>query len=104
MTTGRAYNAWRRALLIVLAVGVAVSCSQIERLTAVPNAQTTEATVLGIANARYFVDGDAQTALSAEFLRAYEREVLYARKNGRAGKLPPAIYLAVSGGGDNGAF
>jgi len=104
MAIAPACNIWWRALLAVSALGVTMSCSQIERLTAVPDAQTMEATVLGIANVRYFVDGGPQTALSAEFLRAYEREVLYARKNGRPGKLPPAIYLAVSGGGDNGAF
>jgi predicted acylesterase/phospholipase RssA len=40
-------------------------------------------------------------ALAAEFRRAYDREV---KSLGGAARFPTAHYLAISGGGDNGAF
>jgi predicted acylesterase/phospholipase RssA len=64
---------------------------------------------LGIPNARFFADGDPKPMIE-EGMRALEREeaALQAAGNARLGqggvKLPPVNYLAVSGGGDNGAF
>ena len=74
-----------------------------------PQADTARALPLGIANARFFADGDPK-AMIEEGMRALEREeaALRAAGNARPGqggvKLPPVNYLAVSGGGDNGAF
>jgi len=74
----------------------------------VPLADTTRAQPLGIANARFYADDDAK-ALTEEAMRALERErtAIQADKptSAKTGvRLPPANYLAVSGGGDNGAF
>ena len=49
-------------------------------------------------------DGDPQ-AMIADATQALQREKAVLRASGRpAAQLPPANYLAVSGGGDNGAF
>jgi hypothetical protein len=89
------------ALSVALALGVA-GCADLVREPAVPAAGTKQSTVLGIENARYVIDDSAPVALAAEFRRAYEREVRFLNRTGRA--LPASEYLAISGGGDNGAF
>jgi hypothetical protein len=89
------------AIAIALALA---GCATVARLSAVPEAETSQATILGIQNARYIVDGAPPTALIEEFIRSFEREVAFRRNNNLKGPLPPANYLAVSGGGDNGAF
>lgn len=96
--------------LAILAIGFAAvaGCSLPERGPAVPQADTVRAQPLGIPNARFFADGDPRP-LMEEARRALEREEAALRaagaRPGQAGmKLPPVSYLAVSGGGDNGAF
>ena len=99
------------ASLAVLSIGlVAVAgCSVPERGPAVPQADTTRALPLGIPNARFFADGDPKPMIE-EGMRALDREEAALRaagaaRPGQAGvRLPPVSYLAVSGGGDNGAF
>jgi predicted acylesterase/phospholipase RssA len=96
------------AVLSISLVAVA-ACSLPERGPAVPQADTARALPLGIPNARFFADGDPRP-LMEEAMRALEREeaVLRAAGTARPGqsgiKRPPVSYLAVSGGGDNGAF
>jgi predicted acylesterase/phospholipase RssA len=59
---------------------------------------------LGIANARFFADGDPE-AMIEEGVRSVEREQAALRAAGKStARLPPVDYLAISGGGDNGAF
>lgn len=85
----------------VIALG---ACSVPERGPAVPAADTARALPLGIPNARFFADGDPK-AMIEEGMRASERELAALRAEGKpATRLPPVYYLAVSGGGDNGAF
>ncbi len=101
----------RFASLAMLSIGLlaATGCSIPERGAAVPRADTTRAQPLGIANVRFYADGDAR-ALTEEGMRALERERAALKADGqspsgKAGvRLPPVSYLAVSGGGDNGAF
>jgi hypothetical protein len=95
----------------MLSIGlVAIAgCSVPERGTPVPEADTGHALPLGIPNARFFADGDPAPMI-AEGTRALEREeaALLAAGTARPGqagvRLAPVSYLAVSGGGDNGAF
>jgi hypothetical protein len=88
-------------LWIVLATA---ACSFPERGTAVPAARTAEAMPLGIPNARFYADGDASLMVQ-EGQRSFERELAALKAEGRSTtRLPPANYLAMSGGGDNGAF
>ena len=92
-----------RVLLVaaMVAIGAMVGgCSIPERGPAVPKADTERAQPLGIAHARFYADGDPQPMID-DATEALRREAA-ALPSGA--KLPPAIFLAVSGGGDNGAF
>jgi predicted patatin/cPLA2 family phospholipase len=92
-------------LLMLLVAGlITAACSIPERGPAVPRADTTAALPLGLLNARFFPDADPQPAID-EGLAALQREqaALGIAGNPKA-RLPAAYYLAVSGGGDNGAF
>lgn len=94
------------ALLVAALMLVTTGCSHPDRLPAVPRADTARAQPLGIANARFFADSDS-TLMIQEATRAIKREVKVLQaegKNPSPGHLPPVYYLAVSGGGDNGAF
>jgi hypothetical protein len=85
----------------MVAIGIAVgACSVPDRGPAVPRANTERALPLGIANARFYADGDPQPMIDDATL-ALQREIANLPPGA---KLPPANYLAVSGGGDNGAF
>src|SRR5260370_3567107 len=94
---------------LLAAIVAMAGCSFPERGTPVPQGDTARALPLGIPNARFFADGDPK-AMIDEGMRALEREeaALRVAGNARPGqggvKLPPVNYLAVSGGGDNGAF
>src|SRR4051812_3740117 len=77
-------------------------CSTLERGAAVPGPLADHVTVLGIPNARFWPDTQG-TAMAQEAIAAQARERQYAA-TGTAGRLPPAYFLAVSGGSDSGAF
>jgi predicted patatin/cPLA2 family phospholipase len=64
-------------------------------------AEAGRAQVTGIANARFLAEGDPAPMI-AEFRRAYAREAAYFQSIHRP--LADTSYLAISGGGDNGAF
>jgi len=100
---GRAVSDCLGAALGLAMIFVALAgCASPARVAAVPTVQTAQATIYGIPNARFVLGENRPVALIAEFRRAYERELAYYR--GRPAALPAANYLAVSGGGDNGAF
>jgi len=85
-------------------VGVLMSaCAPLARSEAVPAAMEERATVQDMRGIRYWADGDP-----AEFTRAAQesirREQAYLAESGHQGPLPPADFLAISGGGENGAF
>jgi hypothetical protein len=83
------------------AIGLAVgACSAPERGPAVPRADTERAQPLGIANARFYPDGNPKPMI-VDATAALQREIAALPPGA---KLPPANFLAVSGGGDNGAF
>jgi hypothetical protein len=97
-----------RLPLIVLSIValMVAACSHPDRLPSVPRADTARAQPLGIANARFFADSDASLMIQ-EGTRALAREIATLRAEGKtpsSTNLPPAYFLAVSGGGDNGAF
>ena len=90
------------AVAIVCLVGT--GCSIPDRGDAVPRVDTARAMPLGIPNARFYADGDAKLMVD-EGVQSGVREAAALRAEGRApAKAPPAYFLAVSGGGDNGAF
>jgi predicted patatin/cPLA2 family phospholipase len=73
------------------------------RLPAVPSALTARAQIPGMTGVRYVGGGD-MTELTRVAFEALQREQAYFVKQGHKGPMPPATYLAISGGGDNGAF
>ncbi|MGE0259663.1 MAG: patatin-like phospholipase family protein [Alphaproteobacteria bacterium] len=75
-------------------------CSSLTRLPPAPAGVADQVTVLGIPNGRFWPDTQAR-AMAAEAIAARERERATLAATGR---FPPANFLAVSGGGDNGAF
>jgi hypothetical protein len=83
----------------MLAVALA-GCAQLGRLAAVSAKDTGRASVLGIADARFLPSDTA--AITGLARRLYDREVRYYTSLGRP--VPPETILAISGGGDNGAF
>lgn len=78
-------------------------CSPLPRLNAVPSQDASNVTVLGLSDVRYWGDEDSPLLIQ-EGKAAYERELSAFRSAGNAGPLPPANYLAISGGGEDGAF
>ena len=92
------------SLLTVMAGLLVAGCSIPVREPAVPRTDTTRAQPLGIPNARFFADSDPAPMIE-EANKALQREIAALRAEGKPLKsLPPAYFLAVSGGGDNGAF
>ena len=93
---------------LLAAIAIMGGCSFPERGKPVPQADTARALPLGIANARFFADGDPKPMIE-EGMRALEREKSSLRTAGNArpgqggARLPPAS-TSPSGGGDNGAF
>jgi hypothetical protein len=96
-------NPYQLMLLATLALGVA-GCSIPERGAGVPSADTERALPLGLSNARFYADADPK-AMTEEGIRSVGREQAVLRAAGKpTTRLPAVNYLAVSGGGDNGAF
>ncbi len=89
---------------IVLVLMLAQGCAMMpSRLPAVPPTLTAKAEIPGMTGVRYVAGGDMREMTNAA-LAAVRREQDYFAKQGGKGALPPAVYLAISGGGDNGAF
>lgn len=96
----------RRGLLLVwmCATLALAACASLDRLPAVPLALSSEIHPLDIPNARFYYDGDPKQ------LRAMAEEVIEKARATRAarGLRPDAptetTFLAISGGGDDGAF
>lgn len=81
----------------------ASACGPLARLDPVPQSEQGDVTVLGLKNLRYWGD-EVTPAMIDAGLAAYRREAAYWTATGHTGPLPPAEYLAISGGGENGAF
>jgi predicted acylesterase/phospholipase RssA len=81
--------------------------SGITRRSAVPSELQTLAVVPGFPNyIRYFpTDATHVAEFEQDYLASIERETLYLRSHGEKNEtLPTAAFVAISGGGDNGAF
>jgi len=96
----------RRAILQVVAAGglsaALPGCSPPGRGPPVPLGRTTQASVLGVPNERFFPFYGTEP-LEAEFAAAADR-LRRAQGLGPGAILPEVQLLAVSGGGENGAF
>lgn len=98
---------WSHSTLLLAASTALLSqlsgCSLPKRLAAVPHAKTTAAEVPGFQDVRYWIPESIDLMIedAKQSLRT-QQESLSA--SGSNGPLPELNYLAVSGGGDNGAF
>lgn len=88
-------------LALTVALG-ATACSAPARL-APESAASMPLASTGITNERFLVARDS-SAFQAEAMAALAKEKAWLASNGAPAELPPAYYLAISGGGDNGAF
>jgi predicted patatin/cPLA2 family phospholipase len=88
--------------LIAAALLLVQGCAP-SRLPAVPPGATSKAEIPGMTGVRYVAGGD-MTELSKVVLDKLREERNALAKQGRKGRLPPASFLAISGGGDNGAY
>jgi predicted acylesterase/phospholipase RssA len=86
-----------------MAALLASGCGTLPRLPAVPHERLGEAVIPGIPDARIHSDF-AETDFARMGQEAFEREKAFLAASGHRGPLPPVSFLAVSGGGDDGAF
>lgn len=98
-----AFRSWTRGIFIAAVLQLGISgCSTPDRLPAVPQSASAQAESLPVP-IRYLVSRETES-FAAEAQRALEKEKAWLASQGRQGPMPPAYYLAISGGGDNGAY
>jgi predicted acylesterase/phospholipase RssA len=92
-----------RSLRLLALLLLTCGCADMSRLAAVPADVKEDATVLGMDHIRYWGD-EASSGMIDDALASYRRELDVYRALGKTGGLPPAEFLAISGGGENGAY
>ena len=98
-----AAHKWSRWLLVAAALQLGVSgCATPQRLPAVPTASIPQADT-GLGRVRYLVARETDT-FAADAHAVLQREHAWLASQGFQGTPPPVAFLAISGGGDNGAF
>ena len=91
-------------ILVIFAMALQ-GCATPARQAAVPMGLEDQAQVPGFPDVRYRIGvAKDMAAMAQEGLDSYRREQEQLAASGRSGQLPPAVFLAISGGGDNGAF
>jgi len=90
------------SLLVVLTFMLS-GCSLPIRQSAVPQQLTEQAEVVGLPGVRYVVRAE-MPGFTRDAMESYYREQAYLVQQKQAGPMSPANFLALSGGGDNGAF
>jgi predicted patatin/cPLA2 family phospholipase len=78
-------------------------CSLPVRQPAVPQAWSEKAEVVSLPGVRYVVQAE-MPEFTRDAMESFYREQAYLARQGRTGQLSAANFLALSGGGDNGAF
>jgi predicted acylesterase/phospholipase RssA len=95
----------RRLLLLFCAGAPAILCACTpSRLTAVPASEEEQpVTIEGMSDIRYWGD-EGTPEMVRDGIDSVYREIAARQAAGEHGPLPPADFLAISGGGENGAF
>ena len=91
------------AVLGALCLLFAQGCATLTRQPAVPQKMRLSAEIPGMPGVRYFADAEAEEFLQ-DGIESLEREKAFLAASGYRGDLPPVSFLAISGGGDDGAF
>lgn len=92
--------------IVLLAFNLATllqGCALPTRLPAVPQNAVDKVEVPGMPGIRYVAAGD-MTQFMLDWEQTFEAELAFRAKTGQLGPLPPVSFLALSGGGDDGAF
>jgi len=97
------YNLFSFSFLLLILSLVGLGCSAPKRLEAVPSELQDKANIPGMPDVRYWADGDPSDFFR-DGVESFYREQAFLAKSGHRGPLPVAEFLAISGGGDNGAF
>jgi len=92
-------------LISLIVLILAPGCATPTRQPAVPDKLQNQAQIPGLEKIRYRIGSpDDLAEMQREGIESIRREQAYLAASGHSGPLPPAIFLAISGGGDNGAF
>ena len=93
-------------LVLTLSLAILQGCASHSRHAAVPSGLDAKATVSGMDyGIRYFPrDPERVQVFIDDYVKSMELEDAYYAKQGHSGSLPSVALLAISGGGDNGAF
>jgi len=98
------YSAILTVILTIFTMALQ-GCATPARQAAVPMGLEDQAQVPGFSDVRYRIGlGKDMAAVAREGIESYRREQAQLVASGGSGQLPPAVFLAISGGGDNGAF
>ncbi len=81
---------------------IAYGCAAPKRLRAVPPSLQYDAHIKGMTVVRYW--SGQSTDFLKDGMESFQMEKKYLEESGHKGPLPTAEFLAISGGGDNGAF
>lgn len=93
-----------RAIGLILVLASLTGCAGPNRKDAVPEDLVNQAVVPGMPPGIRTWGYTLDPAFRDELIKSIQRERDYRAKTGQTGPLPPAEYLAISGGGANGAF
>lgn len=95
-----------RVLQLGLVVMALTGCSTLPREHAVPAEKTTQAIIPGFENVRYLVDDDEDIKrMAGDITRSWDMQRSALASQGKSTtNLSPASFLALSGGGDKGAY
>jgi hypothetical protein len=103
-------GAWRRlkagsaAACGLLLAALLTACATIDRLPAVPLALASEIKPLDVPYARFYADGDPAVFRALAYEMVAKARAHRAAAGPAAQKPAPTSFLAISGGGDDGAF
>ena len=93
------------SIAIILSAFFFTACTPPQRQHAVPREFTGQAEIPGMPGVRYLVRSDAIPELVHEGTESFYKEMAYLSRDGKTpDPLPSADFLALSGGGDSGAF
>ena len=90
-------------IFALLSLSLLQGCATPERVTAVPRDQEAATVVDGMTGIRYWQKPDI-ALMEQDAAEAFKREQAILAAAGKTGPLPPANFLAISGGGEDGAF
>jgi len=99
----RAYRGGLTTILGMIALLILQACSLPVRLDAVPKDLEAQAEIPGMPGVRYWQPGDLER-LTEGAIKSYNEQAQAWKAAGNKGPLPPANFLAISGGGENGAY